>query len=79
MDYLLNQAEKAGSKLEHPVLGYIASVKNCAIHKLPTTNSRIFTEIIVEREILNVALINAKVYNDSGLFLECEMKIFQKG
>jgi len=74
----LQKAKKQGAELNGPVLGYIASVKNCVIHKLPESNSKIYTEIIVEREVLNVSLINAKVFNDNQLFLECEMKIFQK-
>lgn len=75
----IQKAEKQGVKLVEPVLGYIASVKNCSIHKLPEVNVQIYTEIIVEREVLNVSLIKAKIFNDTDLFLECEMKIFQKG
>jgi len=74
----LQKAQKQGAILDGPVLGYIASVKNCKIQKLPPVESKIFTEIIVEREVLNVSLIRAKVFNDSELYLECEMKIFQK-
>lgn len=75
----LQKAKLQGNTLDGPVLGYIASVKNCIIHKLPPADSRIYTEIIVEREVMNVSLIKAKVFNDNDLFLDCEMKIFQKG
>ncbi len=75
----IQKAQKQGVTLLEPVLGYIASVKNCSILKLPAVGSRIYTEIIVEREVLSVSLIRAKVFNDTDLFLECEMKIFQKG
>lgn len=61
-----------------PVLGYIASVKNCVLHQLPNVGDRIETEIIVEREVLSVSLIKGTIKSNDTTLLECEMKIFQK-
>ncbi len=73
------KAKEEGNSSAGPILGYIAAVRNCIIHELPEVGTDIQTEIVVEHEVMSVSMINGKITSGDTLYLECEMKIFQKG
>jgi len=58
------------------LIGYIASVKDLAIHFLPSVNTEIQTEICIENEVLGFTVIRGKVFSENRLAAECEMRIF---
>lgn len=73
-------AARAGyiSKTENkPVLvGYIAAVNNLQIFSLPKTGDELITEITIEKQIFDVALISGKITCNEELIAQCKMKIF---
>lgn len=73
-------AARAGyiSKTENkPVLvGYIGAVNNLQIFSLPKTGDELVTEITIEKQIFDVALISGKITCNDELIAQCNMKIF---
>jgi 3-hydroxyacyl-[acyl-carrier-protein] dehydratase len=58
--------------------GYIGAIKNLVIHELPSLNTLIESEILVENEIVGYTIIIGRVYNGERLLAECEMRILGK-
>ncbi|WP_289771792.1 hydroxymyristoyl-ACP dehydratase [Bacteroides acidifaciens] len=59
-------------------LGFIGSVDKLRIYDLPEVGMKLFTEITVVQEVLDITLIAAQVKADEKLIAECRMKIFIK-
>ena len=58
-------------------LGYIGAIKNVKIHFLPEINSTITTTIELVGRVMNVDIVEGKVYNKNGdIIAFAEMKIF---
>lgn len=55
--------------------GYIGAVKNLVIYELPGVLTEIRSEIEVTNEIVGFTIINGKVFSESKLLAECEMRI----
>jgi predicted hotdog family 3-hydroxylacyl-ACP dehydratase len=66
----------AVSKNQTPAVGFIGNIKDLVIHALPPEGQEIYTEVITKTQVMNVSIIQAKVYNQDFVFAECEMKIF---
>lgn len=60
-------------------LGFIASIKNLQIHKLPLVDTSIKTRIIFQNEIMNMHIVNGISYaEDQTELASCELRIFIK-
>jgi len=58
-------------------LGYIGAMKNAVINQLPKVGMTITTEIKVINQVLNVDIVEGKVFDENhNLIASCEMKIF---
>ena len=59
-------------------IGFIAAIKDLKIHDLPTVGSEIKTEVGIQNQIMDVTIVNGKVWCNEKLLAECEMRIFIK-
>lgn len=59
-------------------IGFIASVKDLKIIKLPAIGSDIRTELNVLNQIMDVTIVKGTVTFNDELMAECEMRIFIK-
>jgi len=67
------QAKKEGIPIP---LGYIGSVQELIIHRLPEAGAELRTSIKVERQIFQVTQVRGTVYHDADKIAECQLKIF---
>ena len=67
------QTIKKGKK---PLLGYIASIKNMMINRLPKVGETILTEIIVTNHINNIIVVQGESKVDNIVVSNCELKVF---
>ena len=67
------QTNKEGNK---PLLGYIASIKNLIVNRLPEVGEKILTEIIIVNKINNIIVIKAEGKVDNIIISSCELKVF---
>jgi|TARA_B110000091_G_scaffold204873_1_gene240013 predicted hotdog family 3-hydroxylacyl-ACP dehydratase len=65
----INQGKK-------PLLGYIASIKNLSVNRLPKIGETILTEIIQTNQINNIIVIRGKSKIDDIVVSNCELKVF---
>lgn len=56
--------------------GFIGSVSNLTINKLPIVGQTIETTVIIETEVMNVHIIKGSVKLEDEIIAECNMKIF---
>jgi predicted hotdog family 3-hydroxylacyl-ACP dehydratase len=68
--YLDKQQNKAIS------LGFIASIKNIEIQKLPPVGSVITTEVIAQEPVMGFNIILGKIILNDSIIASCEMRIF---
>ncbi|MBI3518585.1 MAG: 3-hydroxyacyl-ACP dehydratase [Bacteroidetes bacterium] len=59
-----------------PRVGFIANIKNLAIHHLPESGNEVLTEVSTKTQVMNVSIIDAKSFCNNQLVATCEMKIF---
>ena len=59
-----------------PLLGYIASVKDLNIIRLPVVGEIIQTEIIVTNKINNISVVKAVSRIEDTIVANCELKVF---
>ena len=59
-----------------PLLGYIASIKNMMINRLPKVGETILTEIIVTNQINNIIVVQGESRIDNIVISNCELKVF---
>ena len=67
------QTSKEGRK---PILGYIASIRNMMINRLPKVGETILTEIIITNQINNIIVVKGESKVDSIVVSSCELKVF---
>jgi predicted hotdog family 3-hydroxylacyl-ACP dehydratase len=60
------------------VIGYIGAVKNLEVFALPKVGDTIETEVIIDRQIFEVTIVNGYIKCKGELLANCEMKIFIK-
>lgn len=56
--------------------GYIASVNNLTVDRLPQVGDTIKTELTVVQEVFNITLISARCMVGDTVVAQCRMKIF---
>jgi predicted hotdog family 3-hydroxylacyl-ACP dehydratase len=79
-----NIAQTAAARAGHlaimknkPVdVGYIGSVKNFEIFDLPKVNDELITEVHINNQVFDVAVITGIVKQDDIVVAQCEMNIF---
>jgi len=59
-------------------LGFIGSIKNLVLHRLPFSGEMLETIVEVQSEVLNMLLVKATVTAGGTLIAECEMKISEQ-
>jgi 3-hydroxyacyl-[acyl-carrier-protein] dehydratase len=59
-------------------LGYIGALKNLNIMDLPKIGDTIITEISFINKIMNVHIVQGRVYNHGNEIANCELKIFEE-
>ena len=59
-----------------PVLGYIASIKNMRVDRLPRIGETIFTKIINKNQINNIIVVQGECKVDNVIISSCELKVF---
>lgn len=57
-------------------VGYIGAVNNLQVFSLPKTGDELVTEIIIEKQIFDVALISGTITCNGQVVARCNMKIF---
>ncbi len=57
-------------------LGYIGSVNQLKIAKLPLIGEQLHTEICVEHEVMNITVILATCFVEGKEIAKCKMKIY---
>ena len=67
------QTNKEGNK---PLLGYIASIKNLMVNRLPEVGEKILTEIIIVNKINNIIVVKAESRVKDTIIANCELKVF---
>ena len=61
---------------KQPLLGYIASVKNMMIKRLPEVGETILTEIVITNQINNIIVVKGESKVDNIVVSSCELKVF---
>lgn len=61
-----------------PSIGYIGSVKNFVLHRLPRVGDRLVTTINVMHIVGNVLVLHGKVECNGADVAECEMKVVER-
>ncbi len=56
--------------------GFIGSVNNLEIRRLPEVGSTLSTHVIIENQVMNVHIIKGTVYLNEEIIAQGEMKIF---
>ena len=59
-----------------PLLGYIASITNLNISRLPVIGETIQTEIIITNKINNIIVVKAVSRVADTIVADCELKVF---
>lgn len=60
-------------------LGYIASLKNLKVNRLPVVKEQIFTDVEIVNEVINIQVAKARIYdNSANTVASCEMRIYIK-
>ena len=57
-------------------IGYIASIKNLKVYKLPPTGSVLSTSVQVTNRVMDFLLVDGKIRSGESNICECEMRIF---
>lgn len=59
-------------------VGFIASIRDLAVHALPAVGSEIITETAVINQVMDVNIVRGVVRQGETILAECEMRIFIK-
>ena len=59
-------------------VGYIGGLKNLSVSRLPAVGEQIITEVSFVHKILNVHIVQGRVFADGEEIAACELKIFQQ-
>lgn len=67
---------QTAEKGREPLLGYIASIKNMKIKRLPKVGEIITTKIIITNQIGNIIVAQGKSKVKDAVIVNCELKVF---
>ena len=67
---------EANLKGKKPAFGYIASIKNMTVKRLPIKGDIILTKVIQTNQINNIIVIQAETKKDNIVVSNCELKVF---
>jgi predicted hotdog family 3-hydroxylacyl-ACP dehydratase len=56
--------------------GYIGQVKNLEVFDLPKIGDWLVTEVVMEVQVFDAAIVSGKVMRNDEMIAQCEMKIF---
>ena len=59
-------------------VGYIGAVSKFEVFDLPKTGDEIVTEISIQNQVFDIAVLSGKVWLRETLIAQCEMKVFSK-
>lgn len=59
-------------------VGYIGAVSKFEVFDLPKTGDEIVTEISIQNQVFDIAVLSGKVWLGETLMAQCEMKVFSK-
>lgn len=59
-----------------PPLGFIAAVKDMSFHQFPASGQQLRTSIQVKQEVMNMTIVEGKVWKEQELVAEGELRIF---
>ncbi|MFB9843691.1 3-hydroxyacyl-ACP dehydratase [Mucilaginibacter ginsenosidivorans] len=68
----------AQSENKPVAVGYIGAVSKFEVFDLPKTGDEIVTEISVQNQVFDIAVLSGKVWLGENLMAQCEMKVFSK-
>lgn len=66
------------SKNKEIQIGYIGAIRDLIINFLPEVNTEIFTEVVLENEVLGCRAVRGTVKSSDKIAVTCEMRIFLK-
>lgn len=61
---------------DSPKVGYIGSLKNLVIHRLPKIGETIITEVLFVQEVMGARIVHGSVRLGEEVIAECELRIF---
>lgn len=56
-------------------LGFIASIKDSAFHRLPRVGEELRTEVALKQEVMTMSILNGEVRSGEELLAACEIRI----
>ena len=59
-------------------IGFIASIKDLKIHRLPPIGAELITEINITNKIMDITIVKGTITLNNKILAECEMRIFVK-
>lgn len=59
-------------------VGYIGAVSKFEVFDLPKTGDEIVTEISIQNQVFDIAVLSGRVWLGETLIAQCEMKVFSK-
>lgn len=71
-----NAGYQAISEKRDVTIGYIGALKNLIINSLPAVGDTLITEVSLLHCIMNVHVVQGKVFVNDNEMASCEMKIF---
>jgi predicted hotdog family 3-hydroxylacyl-ACP dehydratase len=74
----LGEGYKADKENKAIKSGYIASVKNFEVIKLPQVNDELITEVHLQDQVFNIIVLHGKIWLKDILIASCEMKVLQE-
>ena len=72
----LRSGYEARENNKEPTIGFLGSVKNVIIHKLPNDNDILQTKLKILNRLTNVLIVKGELFVDNILMAEGEMNIF---
>ncbi len=67
---------RAQQEGKEPVVGFIGALKNLNIMALPKVGDTIITEVTFMNQVMNVHIVQGRVYLNETEIANCELKIF---
>jgi len=68
----------AQSENKPVAVGYIGAVSKFEVFDLPGAGDEIVTEISIQNQVFDIAVLSGKVWLGEILMAQCEMKVFSK-
>lgn len=74
--YALHNGYSYFLKKEKAPIGYIGTVKDVSLFKMPECNQQIYTEVNIIQEFINVSLIEGNIKLNGEILMQLTMKTF---